>query len=118
MNIPIGRDYTFIVNVMEPDSFLALDVTGYTGTMNVYTKADETNVITTTLTPVVGEEAQGLMEATILAADTAGITLNKGAACDGYYVKSEHKGFISITKTGAVDINVTVNDIRLIPTGA
>ena len=117
MEIPIGRDYNFTIRVIEPDSFIPLDVTGYTAYMNVYTKANDTNVVSLTLYPVAGEELNGLMEGTINGVDTIGIPVDRASAADRFFIKSSYSGFISVTKSGEPDINVTIPDVTFIPTG-
>jgi len=118
MEIPIGRDYIFTVKVLEPDSFIALDVTGYTGIMNIYKRADDVNITTLNLTPVVGDELNGYMTGTVLGTETSSVVPLKGMAADDYYIKDEYAGFIEITKPGEPNINVVIEDISLIPTGA
>jgi len=132
MNIPIGKNYVFNLKVYEPDSFITLDVTGYAGTMNIYKREDNSNVVTRPLTPsdkvietvVDGvtvsttEAANGIMVGTIPGTETAGIIPAKGSAADDYYIKDEYAGFISITKAGETDINVTIDSVTFMPTGA
>jgi len=118
MDIPIGRDYTFTLKVLEPDSFLPLDVTGYTGIMNIYKRADDTNLTTITLSPVPTTAQDGYMTGTVSGSDTISVVPIKGSAADDYYVKDEYAGFISITKSGAPNINVTIERITFMPTGA
>ncbi len=118
MNIPIGRDYLFTIEVLQPDSFTPLDITGYSGTMNVYLQEDDSHIAACTLIPVSGSEAEGLMKGTILGTDTSGVIVEKGDPADQYYAKARHAGFINIYKAGASDINVTIPKIAFVPSGA
>jgi hypothetical protein len=118
MEIPIGKNYTFTIKVLEPDSFLPLDVTGYTGTFSVFKQVDDTQVISPiSLIPVVGDEANGLMKGTVSGSATSGIDISKGEPADGYYTRVKHAGFMSIVKNGEPDVNVSIDRIRFVPTG-
>jgi len=117
MDIPIGRNYVFTLKVLAPDSFLPLDVTGYSGVLNIYRRENDTNIATVPLSPT-ADAVNGYMTGTVPANATAGIVPTKGGAADDYYVKDEFAGFISITKAGAADVNVTIERVTLMPTGA
>ena len=122
MNIPIGVDYIFTIQVLVPESFDVLDVTGYTGTFTVYRREDMSNtpIDDIAVNPVAGEELNGKMSCTIPASLTNGMTVppeDIGYPADSYYIKSRHEGFIHITKSGENDINVKVPRVRFFYTG-
>jgi len=117
MEIPIGRDYTFTIEVLQEGGLLPLNVTTYTGVFNIFDKSNNNTITTASLTPVVGGELKGLMVCTIDAIDTQGITVSQGSAADDYYVKATHGGFIYITDGTSPDRNVTIDEVVFIPTG-
>ncbi len=122
MNVPIGVDYTFTIQVLEQESFNVLDVTGYTGTFTIFRREDNTNtpIEDLSVTPVPGQEINGKMTCTVPASLTNGMTIppeDIGYPADSYYIKSRHEGFIHITKVGEDDINVKVPRVRFVNTG-
>ena len=122
MNIPIGVDYVFTVQILEPESFDIIDVTGYSGTFTVFRREDLTNtpIEDVAISPVAGEEANGMMKCTVSGSLTSGIDIppeDIGYPADSYYIKSRYEGFMHITKSGEDDINVRVRRIRFINTG-
>ena len=122
MTIPIGKDYTFTLKVLQPNSLEPLDVTGYAGTFTAYRQDDYTNkpVSDAVLTPVVGSEALGLVTCTILGTETSGITIaegDKGDPADNTYVKSRYAGFIHLSKVGSANVNVLVPKISFVFAG-
>jgi len=122
MNIPIGVDYIFTIQVLTKESFEVMDVTGYTGTFTVYRREDNSNtpIEDVSVVPVAGQETNGKMTCTVPASLTDGMTIppeDIGDPADSYYIKSRHEGFIHITKPGEEDINVKVPRVRFINTG-
>jgi len=122
MTIPIGKDYTFVIQVLQPNSLEPLDVTGYLGTINIFRQDDYTNlpVDDVAIIPVVGSEAFGMMTGTILGTTTSAIVIDaddKGEPADDYYIKDRYAGFIALTKAGNTDVNVSIPAISFVFAG-
>ena len=122
MTIPIGKDYTFVIQVLKPNSLEPLNVTGYLGTINIFRQDDYTikPVSDVVISPVVGSEADGFVTATILAATTSSITISddeKGDPADNYYVKDRYAGFISLSKAGVSNVNVSIPAVSFVFAG-
>ena len=122
MTIPIGKDYTFVIQVLKPNSLEPLNVTGYLGTINVFRQDDYENkpVDDVVIQPVVGSEADGFVTGTILGTATSAIVIaanEKGDPADDYYIKDRYAGFISLTKAGVSDVNVSIPAISFVFAG-
>ena len=122
MTIPIGEEYTFKIQVLQPDSFLPMDVTGYLGSLNIFRQKDHNDkpVSNISIVPVFGEEIDGKMVGTIQASQTNGITIDPfdiGDMADQGYIKYNYSGFISIDKSGSSSVLTTIPRVRFVNTG-
>ncbi len=122
MVIPIGKDYTFTLQVLQPNSLEPLNVTGYTGTLSIFRQDDYTElpVQDAAILPVSGNQVDGIMQCTIPGTTTAAMSVSeddKGDTADHSYVKARYAGFIHITKAGAAGVNVSIPAISFVFAG-
>jgi len=122
MTIPIGKDYTFTLQVLKPNSFEPLDVTGYSGGISVFRQDDYTikPIDDVSIVPVEGSEADGLVTGTIAGTLTSTIVIpetEKGDPADYSYVMSRYAGFIYLGKAGVDNVNVTVPAVSFVFAG-
>jgi len=122
MTIPIGKDYTFTLQVLAPNSLEPLDVTGYTGTINIFRQDDYTDkpVSNVHIEPIPFEELNGIMTGTIPGSTTAGMSIpeeDKGYAADYSYVRARYAGFIHLSNPGDPTVNVHIPAISFVFAG-
>jgi len=115
--VPQNKDFTFTVKVMEKDSFLPQDLTNM-DTANI----EFTDIVTMCSifsTPMTVTDAlNGGLVSTLLAADTALLTVERGPGVDGYYPVVSHQALITITFTDTTPTIFTqITEVFVIPTG-
>lgn len=115
--IPKGSDFTFTIKVIEKDSFLAQDLTNMdTATIEVFKIEDFCKMFTTTMT--VQDALNGILEGTMIAANTATLAVTRGGVEDNYYLKAGYQAHISITFTDAtLPITVLLDRVYVSPIG-
>jgi len=115
--IPKGSDFSFTIKVIEHDSFIAQDLTNMTAaTLKIIKTVDQCTILTTTMS--VTDAINGMLEGTILAADTDLLEVVRGAPEDGFYLKAAYQGVINITFSDAtLPISVVVEKVFVSSTG-
>jgi len=115
--IPKGETFEFSVRVKDKSSFLAQDLTNM-GTATFRLIDIKTQALVTTVSMVVVDALNGILKGTIANTDTATLSVLRGAAEDGYYLKAGYQGSMTITFTdGTESINVLISKILVAPTG-
>ena len=116
--IPKGQDFEFSIRVIEKDSFLAQDLTNMDSA--VFRLIDiVTQELVTSVDMTVVDALNGVLKGTIPSTDTAMLSILRGPAEDGYYLKAGYQGSMTITFTdGTESINVLIDKVLVAPTGA
>lgn len=127
--IPKGKDFEFVITVMERDSFLPQDLANMdTATLELMELS--TNVCVTidpgevTLTKLADPDTDpatyllGRIECTLGNTFTSKLTVLKGSAVDAYYLKPVYKAIIQVTFTdGTPDMTAIVPKVYVTEAG-
>ena len=115
--IPKGMEYTFTIDVKKPNSFILQDLS----TMDV-AKIAIVKTIDNCIqfeSAMVASNVAGRLVCTMSAADTATLNVVRGPIEDGYYLKADYQGIITITFTNDMTpIHVLIDKVFVSPTGA
>lgn len=121
MTIPKGSEYSFIITVVEKDSFLPQDLTNIDlgNTIFKLTKlSDLCDVTAGTITITVEDAINGKLKVVLDSTLTSSLSTNRGDAVDNYYLKPVYQGFIKIVFTDSTPIRTAIIDkIYVISTG-
>ena len=115
--VPKNKDYPFTMKVMEKDSFLPQDLTNMaTATIEFILLSTSCTVFTAAMTVL--DAINGVLECTLLAADTNLLTVLRGEEVDGYYLKPSHQAIITVTFTdGTPTVFSVLDKVYVTPTG-
>ena len=121
MTIPKGSEYSFIITVVEKDSFLPQDLTNIDlgNTIFKLTKLSDLCDVTAGTTTITIEDAiNGKLKVVLDSTLTSSLSTNRGDAVDNYYLKPVYQGFIKIVFTDSTPIRTAIVDkIYVISTG-
>ena len=115
--IPKGKDFAFTIKVIEKDSFLPQDLTNMlSATIDFFSAADGCKVHTVTL--VVVDALNGVLKGTMPPADTNLFIVDRGAKEDGYYLKANYQGAVTVTFSDTTQaISTLISKVYVSPTG-
>jgi len=115
--IPKGKEFEFTIKVMEKDSFLAQNLENVdTATLTILGIVTQEAVTTTPLTVL--DSSNGVLKGSIPASETSKLTVHRGPAEDGYYLKPGYQASMTVTFTDDTEsINVLIERIMVAPTG-
>ena len=113
MTITKGEEFTFVVTVLESESFIAQDLTNI-NLLNCYFKLvkllDDCIVSVGSATIAVNDALNGKLNVTLDAIMTGSLTSVTGAAVDDYYLKPTYKGIIHLEFTDATPNRTAIVD--------
>ena len=117
--IPKGKDYTFTVKVNEADSFIAQDLTNMlTAKLDILLASTGCSVITAPIDMTVQDAINGVLKCTVLAAETAKLSIDRGDAVDDYYLKPMHQATITVTFSDATpEVFAVLQQVYAVPVG-
>ena len=127
--IPKGKDFEFVITVMERDSFLPQDLTNMaTATLELMELSTDVCITIdpgeVTLTKLADPDTDpatyllGRIECTLGSTFTSKLTVLKGSAVDAYYLKPVYKAIIQVTFTdGTPDMTAIVPKVYVTEAG-
>ena len=121
MTIPKGLPYSFIITVIEKDSFLPQDLTNMnvpTSSFKLVGLSDLCDVTTGTVTLTVTDAINGKVQVDLDSTLTDSLTYLRGEAVDNYYLKPVYQGVINIKFTDATpERTAIIEKVYVAPTG-
>ena len=121
MTIPLGSEYTFIVTVMENDSFLPQDLTAVdlaNCSFTLVRLSDLCKVVVGTATITVEDAINGRLRVSLDATMTSSLSYERGDKVDGYYIKPMYQGTVVVKFTDSTPTRIAVvPDIKVAPLG-
>ena len=109
--IPKNADFSFTVDVKEPDSFQAQDLTNLNTCIFKVFEAETLNTIITEA-PVVTDAINGRMVINLLAADTNLLDVWQSHIAFGSFLKSKYHATLEMTFTdGTLPVSVYISHV-------
>lgn len=118
MIIVKGKPYSFVVTVMQKDSFLPQDLTGYSSasTFELVNATTLGKVTTGTATLAVIDAINGKLSVVLSDTVTSELVYERGEKVDGHYAKPTYYGVLNIKFTdGTAERTAIIPAIRVAP---
>lgn len=121
MTILKGKNYIFIVTVIEKDSFLPQDLTNMdigNSSFELINLSTLCKVTSGTTTISIVDALNGILQIELDSVLTESLDYSRGDAVDNYYLKPTYQGIIQIKFTDStLDRNAIIEKIYIAPVG-